>query len=71
MVLALCRGSVALADESGQSLPLLREQVCSPGGTTIEAMRLLDRAAVRGHIVEAVLAAFEKGKPLNHSETYS
>jgi len=62
LVLALGRGSVALAESGADSLPILREKVCSPGGTTIEAMQYMDLAAVRGHIVRAVLAAWEKGK---------
>ena len=65
LALALSSGSTALAEQSGQPLPLLREQVCSPAGTTIAAMNKLDREAVRGHIVDAVLAAFEKGKELS------
>jgi pyrroline-5-carboxylate reductase len=35
--------------------------VTSPAGTTIAGTNHLDRTAVRGHIIDAVLAAYEKG----------
>lgn len=61
MVLSLAKGSLALAEESGAPLTALREQVCSPGGTTIEATNHFDRTAVRANIVDAVLRACDKG----------
>lgn len=64
IIYSLAKGSVALAEQSGQPITVLREQVCSPAGTTIAAMNHLDRTAVRGNIVDAVLAACEKGKNL-------
>lgn len=64
VVLALAKGSAALAEESGLPLTALREQVCSPGGTTIEATNHFDRKALRGHIVDALTLACEKGKKL-------
>ncbi len=64
IVFSLCDGSVALAGHEGKALAVLREEVCSPAGSTIAAMNHLDRTAVRGHIIDAVLAAFEKGKNL-------
>ena len=64
VALALAKGSVALAEESGLPLTALREQVCSPGGTTIEATNHFDRKGLRGHIVDAVALACEKGKKL-------
>lgn len=64
VVLALARGSTALAEESGLALTALREQVCSPGGTTVEATNHFDRTGLRGHIVDAVGLASEKGKKL-------
>lgn len=61
---ALSKGSLALAEESGKHLAVLREQVCSPGGTTIEAINHLDRSAVRASIVDALVKACEKGGKL-------
>lgn len=38
----------------------LRLNVCSPRGTTIAGMNCLDKNAVRGEIIEAVLATYER-----------
>lgn len=61
MVTDLFAGSVKLAAESDTHLSLLREAVCSPAGNTIAAMNQLDRSAVRGSIIDAVLAAYARG----------
>lgn len=61
LVKGVFSGSVALAERSGTHLSVLREQVCSPAGNTIAAMNQLDREAVRGRIVDAVLAAHRRG----------
>ncbi len=61
IVIQMLKGSVALAEQSGEHPAVLREQVCSPAGITIAAINHLDRMAVRGHIIDAVLAAHEKG----------
>ena len=57
----LFSGSALLAQHTQQHFAVLREDVCSPAGVTIAAMNHLDRKAVRGHFVDAVLAAFAKG----------
>ena len=64
MVLALFDGSVRMAAASEHSLTDLRDQVCSPGGLTIAAINHLDRTAVRGHIVDAILAADQRGREM-------
>lgn len=64
MVLALFDGSVRMAAASEYSLTDLRDQVCSPGGITIEAVNHLDRTAVRGNIIDAVLMAAKRGEQL-------
>lgn len=61
MVTDLFAGSVKLAQQSDTHLSVLREQVCSPGGNTIAAMNQLDRTATRGHIIDAILAAYRSG----------
>lgn len=64
MVTDLFAGSVKLAQHSDLHLSELREAVCSPAGNTIAAMNQLDRTAVRGHIIDAVLAAYARGKDM-------
>ncbi|MDL2317428.1 pyrroline-5-carboxylate reductase, partial [Desulfovibrio sp. OttesenSCG-928-A18] len=54
---SLLKGAAALAGQTGAHPAVLREQVCSPGGTSIEAINHLDRTGVRGHIADAVRSA--------------
>lgn len=61
LVFGLFSGCAALAVESGLHPAVLREQVTSPGGQTIAGSNHLDRTAVRGHIIDAVLAAMRRG----------
>ncbi len=60
LVNQLVLGSAKLAALPGNHPAILREQVCSPAGVTIAAVNHLDRTAVRGHIIDAVLAAYAK-----------
>ena len=46
----------------------LREQVTSPGGTTIRAIRELERAGVRAAFLNAIQAAMERSKELAAGE---
>ena len=47
----------------------LREQVTSPGGTTIRAIRELERAGVRAAFLNAIQAAMERSRELAEGET--
>ena len=40
----------------------MKDAVCSPGGTTIQGVRALERGGFRGDVMEAVIAAYEKNK---------
>ncbi len=60
MVGALCTGSLQMAMETKENLLELRDQVCSPGGITIEAINHMERMGVNGHIVDAILTANDK-----------
>ena len=53
-------GAARLALESGQHPGLLKDAVCSPGGTTIQGVRKLEEAGFRGAVMNAVIAAYEK-----------
>jgi pyrroline-5-carboxylate reductase len=42
----------------------LRNEVTSPGGTTAEALRVLEEAALRAAFTDAIEAAYEKARSL-------
>jgi pyrroline-5-carboxylate reductase len=47
----------------------LREKVTSPGGTTIRAIRELERAGVRAAFLNAIQAAMDRGRELAQGES--
>ncbi len=57
-------GSGKLAVETGIHPALLKDQVCSPGGTTIEGVLALEKFGLRAAVEAAVEAADEKTKLL-------
>ena len=54
-------GSTKLVMETGKHPAELKDMVVSPGGTTAEGLRVLERNAVPASIIEAVEAAYHKG----------
>ena len=64
MVKQTIYGSSLYARESGRHPAVLRNEVTSPGGTTAEALRVLEEAAVRAAFTDAIEAAFDKAKQL-------
>jgi len=57
-------GAATMLKETGQHPTVLREQVSSPGGTTMAALRQLDDHKVRAAFVTAMEAAAERSKQL-------
>ena len=57
-------GSARMVLESGQHPGALKDAVCSPGGSTIQGVRLLEERAFRGAVTDAVLAAYDKTKEM-------
>ena len=68
MTVGLFRGSAQLVKETGQHPAVLHANVTSPGGQTIVGTNHLSRTAVRGHIIDAVLAANERGKAMEQEK---
>jgi pyrroline-5-carboxylate reductase len=57
-------GSAQLLLQTGQHPGALKDMVTSPGGTTIEGLHELEKAGVRGALINAVRAATEKSRRL-------
>lgn len=55
-------GSAEMVLSTGQHPGELKDMVCSPGGTTIEAVKALEKNGFRNAVQEAVFAAAEKSK---------
>ena len=60
-------GSAKLVEQSGEHPAMLRDRVTSPGGTTIEAMKVLEVNEFRGTIIRAVEAATKRSEELGKS----
>ncbi len=57
-------GSAKLALETGKHPAELKDMVCSPGGTTIEAVAELEKHGFRNAVIECMVACAEKGNNL-------
>lgn len=57
-------GAAKMILETGQHPGALKDMVTSPGGTTIEGLHELEKAGVRGALMNAVRAAAEKSRKL-------
>src|SRR2546429_7102763 len=57
-------GAATMLRESGEHPVILREAVTSPGGTTISAIRELEKHGVRAAFLAAIEAARDRGREL-------
>lgn len=57
-------GSAKLVLESGMHPAQLKDMVCSPAGTTIQGVRVLEESGMRGAVMNALLACIERTKKL-------
>jgi pyrroline-5-carboxylate reductase len=64
MVKQTVYGAATQLRESGEHPVILREAVTSPGGTTINAIRELERHGVRAAFLAAIEAARDRGREL-------
>lgn len=62
---AAIKGSAETLIRSGEHPDSLRDKVCSPGGTTIEGVSVLENVSFKGAVMEAVEAVIEKDKRMS------
>ncbi len=58
--LEMLRGTAELLLETGEHPAVLKDRVCSPGGSTIQGVRVLEKSGFRAAVMNAVIAANEK-----------
>jgi pyrroline-5-carboxylate reductase len=58
-------GAATMAQEMGKHPAELRNMVTSPGGTTAAGLQVLEDAGLRGAIIDAVEAAYERARELS------
>lgn len=57
-------GSAKMVLETGKHPGELKDMVCSPGGTTIEAVRVLEEKGLRSAVIEGQMACVRKAREL-------
>jgi pyrroline-5-carboxylate reductase len=64
MAAHMMAGSAEMIETTGQHPAELRNAVCSPGGTTIAGIAVIEEMGLRGILMEAVAAAYNRAKEL-------
>lgn len=60
-------GAAKMVEETGRHPGELKDMVCSPGGTTIEAVAALEKAGLRPAVLSAVEACYQKAREMNNN----
>jgi len=58
-------GGARMAAETGKHPGQLKDEVTSPGGTTIQGLKALEDRGVRGALIEAVRAAWQRAEEIS------
>ena len=62
LVIEMILGTVHLIKDSNLTTSELKDMVTSPGGTTIEALRVLENKCLRSALIEAVVSASNRSR---------
>ncbi|QIQ21872.1 pyrroline-5-carboxylate reductase [Zophobihabitans entericus] len=59
-------GSAKMVMETGKHPGELKDMVCSPGGTTIEAVKVLEEKGFRAAVIDAMISCMDKSEALSN-----
>lgn len=62
------KGSAQMFIQSGKHPGMLKDEVSSPGGTTIEALKVLENGNFRGTVINAVNACVKKSRKMSEEK---
>ena len=62
LVLEMILGTISLIKEKNLTTSELKNLVTSPGGTTISALRVLEKKSIRSALIESIFAASNRSK---------
>ena len=62
------KGAAQMVLETGNHPAQLKDAVCSPGGTTIQAVVKLEETQFRNSIIKAMTACYEKAVQMNQGK---
>ncbi len=54
---------------SPKSVSQLLDEICTPGGVTVEGVKVLEERATRGAVIDAIIAATERAKVLRQTSS--
>ena len=62
LVMEMIIGTISLIKENNLTTSELKNMVTSPGGTTISALRVLEKKSIRSALIESIVAASNRSK---------
>ena len=65
LVIEMILGTISLIKEKKLTISELKNLVTSPGGTTISALRVLEKKSLRSALIESIVSASNRSKEFN------